>query len=142
MAKTLIVLKGRGNIGKSTTIRLAFDNFIRAQDVTLIEHNKTRARDFRSIVEIAVPNIKVGFTSAGDNEDEIKENIQNLAAAGCEIIVCSSRMKGKPYNAISAFSKRWKLDFHPQIQCANHADRIKSNNATAAKLIWRIREHA
>lgn len=145
MTNTIIVLQGKSGIGKSTTIRLAFDLFIKNSDVSIVNFSQIRkTKDFTAIVDINLnkKSIRVGFSSIGDIETEIYDSIDMLKNAGCRIIVSACRTKGGPQMAIASFKKNFQIEFHIKENTAVLEDRTLRNNAMAAKLNWRIRELA
>lgn len=139
MTNTIIALQGRGGIGKSTTIRLAFDSFIKSSDVVLIDFTRRgRSIDFRAIVDIPNQKIRVGFSSQGDTKAEILKSLRKLIADGCDIIVCASRSRGGPVQAINSFQGAYQIEFHQHQRVAAQPNRNARNLAMASKLVWRI----
>ena len=85
----IIALKGKGNSGKSTTIRLLHDLLI-ADDYEVVNTNfESLGGDFRTVFS---KNGKIiGITSSGDTFDLVRNNLKILVDLECNICVCACR---------------------------------------------------
>lgn len=87
MKKSLIVLYGKGNEGKTSTLIELFRLFT----------NIHLDNDFARIIEYR--NIRIGFVTSSDpykdNLDIFEKEINKLVNENCNIIVCTSRTSGK-----------------------------------------------
>ena len=86
---TIIALRGKGNSGKSTTIRLLYD--ILLQDgFQLIQSNfQIEGGDFIAVYS-KMSNL-IGITSSGDTYDLVYDHLQNLLNSNCNICVSACR---------------------------------------------------
>lgn len=85
----IIALRGKRNVGKSTTIRL-FHALLLQNGFQLINSSfNPHHGDFRSV--FSKNGKMIGITSSGDNFDLVFENLNALVMAGCTICACACR---------------------------------------------------
>lgn len=89
----VIALFGKGGIGKTTTLNLLInpDNPI------------TDGKDHRRTFTYKGKTISI--TTPGDNETEVKKNIQYVQDKNCDILVTASRTWGQTVTELENFSK-------------------------------------
>ncbi len=86
---TIIALRGKGNSGKSTTIRLLYD-LLSQNSYQLISSNfHVNGGDF--IAVFSKKGKLIGVTSSGDTYDLVHDRLQDLVNANCNICVCACR---------------------------------------------------
>ena len=103
MEKSLIVLYGKGNEGKTSTL---------IELIRLLK-NVHLKNDFVQIIDYR--NVKIGFVSSsdpyGDNLDIFEKEISNLVEEKCDIIICTSRTSGRAKKFLEAidpiYNKLW-----------------------------------
>jgi len=87
--KTIIALRGKGNSGKSETIRI-LHNLLDNNDYELVRTNlENNTGDFVSIFR--KNKIFIGITSSGDLYDYVHDRLEELINDGCKICVCACR---------------------------------------------------
>lgn len=85
----IIALRGRGNSGKSTTIRLLYDLLLQNGYQLISSNINVNGGDF---IAIFSKNGKlIGVTSSGDTYDLVHDRLQELVNANCNICVCACR---------------------------------------------------
>lgn len=85
----IFALRGRGNSGKSTTIRLLHGLLIQNGYQIVNTSFNTQGGDFRTVF---TKNGKlIGITSSGDTFDLVHDNLEALINANCTICVCACR---------------------------------------------------
>lgn len=96
----VIALFGKGGIGKTTTLNLLNDLINPDNPIT---DGKDHRRSF------TYKGKTISITTPGDNETEIKKNIQYAQDKNCDILVTASRTRGKGKECLEKFSKniRW-----------------------------------
>jgi len=99
--KKTIALQGRGHIGKSTTLRRLYTDFLLKNGYKLIKYEDHGDVDFLAILE--KDGELIGITSAGDNYDLLQKRVTILVEAGCTIIVCACRTREGSVYAIEEF---------------------------------------
>lgn len=93
MEKTIIALWGRGNVGKTTTIKDVFEKLLEIfKDCKLLKKEDSYVDDIQSIIEI--DDIKIGIESQGDPNSRIFKSIPLFIKEGCHIIICATRTSG------------------------------------------------
>lgn len=97
--QTVIVLQGKGEMGKSTTLyyliqalknKKTYDDFDRYDKCDVIYYKDK----------------KIGVTTSGDNKDKLKRDIEKNLPENCDIIVCASRTKGSSVDYINDHFKK------------------------------------
>src|SRR5690349_13956648 len=85
----IVALRGRGNSGKTNTIRrlhqLMIDNGYRLIETTF----NAEKGDFRTVFQ--KKGKLVGITSSGDTYDLVHSNLSALIDAGCIFCICACR---------------------------------------------------
>lgn len=81
----VIALFGKGGIGKTTTLNL-LNNLINPDNP--ITDGKDHRRTF------TYKGKTISITTPGDNETEVKKNIQYIQDKNCDILVTASRTRG------------------------------------------------
>lgn len=81
----VIALFGKGGIGKTTTLNL-LNNLINPDNP--ITDGKDHRRTF------TYKGKTISITTPGDNETEVKKNIQYVQDKNCDILVTASRTRG------------------------------------------------
>ena len=86
---TIIALRGRGNSGKSSTIRLLY-NLLLLNRYQLISSNfNATGGDY---IAVFSKNGKlIGVTSSGDTYDLVHDRLEELVNSNCNICVCACR---------------------------------------------------
>lgn len=86
---TIIALRGRGNSGKSTTIRLLYDLLLQNGYQIISSNLNTVGGDF---VAVFSKNGKtIGVTSSGDTYDLVHDRLDELVNSNCNICLCACR---------------------------------------------------
>lgn len=90
MSKTIIVVQGGVNQGKTESIRSIFDRF--KEKNILIEEKFFNSE----VVAIFEENgIKIGINSIGDPNSSQKDWLKHLVSEECKIIITASRTRGE-----------------------------------------------
>ena len=100
MVKTVIALRGHENSGKTETIRKAARLFGEMHGVALdsVTIRVSPLPEILCMYQINSPELKVGFTSCGDDPGTVEENLGKLKK--CDIIVCAIRETKKIVDAV------------------------------------------
>jgi hypothetical protein len=89
---TIIALRGIGNSGKSTTIRLLHGLMLSNGYILIRTDFTEESGDFISI--FSKDGKLIGVTSTGDTFDAVSEKLAELVGAGCTVCVCACRSRG------------------------------------------------
>jgi hypothetical protein len=97
--KTIIVVSGKGNVGKSMTLsRLGHQLYYAGASTT----QKFPAKDFRAYFQYKTK--KIGIQTYGDTEHLAYTGLYELQSLNCDIIAIASKGFGKTVKAIEAFA--------------------------------------
>jgi hypothetical protein len=95
--KTIIAVWGPKNAGKSSSIHRAYEELIQRPGSKRIAHERVgevkRQPKGNWEVELMIweiDGVKVGFSSPGDTEGRIRENLEYLIGEKCTIIICAT----------------------------------------------------
>jgi hypothetical protein len=112
MKKQMLILKGPGSTGKSTTIKLAFDIFlqwaVQKRKASTVHYLYLTKREVAAVIEFE--NGSIGIATKGDSEKQVKNGLTFFASRKCKVVVCATRSKGKPLKAAHDFAST-----HPSI---------------------------
>lgn len=98
--KTIICLRGKSEIGKTSSIRAIWKRLNIENQPPLHQS----ADDICAVVPFC--NQTIGIASQGDPGSEQKKWLEELVTLGCEIIVCASRTNGNTVGAVETAAKR------------------------------------
>ncbi|WP_423908247.1 hypothetical protein [Candidatus Spongiihabitans sp.] len=88
--KTLFVLYGTWNTGKTTTITKTRDLLMKLPDATKTEY-KPDAPDFTCIIKVG--GIRIGIVSDGDVPGNVRNAIKSFQDKNCHVIICACRTR-------------------------------------------------
>lgn len=133
--KTMIAVQGVANVGKSTSIRYAYD--------LLRESHSTET--FESILDhgdidvvITIKGIKVGITSKGDPSTGLSDRLTKLVDKGCKVIICSARTSGDTDLTVKKFSKQYWIKWIYKSPEPNDQQHIIENRIVAKEIIAEV----
>lgn len=98
---TVLAVYGRGDIGKTSTIREFATILLATYPHHRIISGSTPATvsgDISLIIDIG--RRLVGIESMGDPNTNLRNRLLDLVAAGCEVIICATRTKGDTVDAV------------------------------------------
>jgi hypothetical protein len=109
--KTLIVIRGTGNTGKTQSIVKVYNIFdalkkldksLGIEELKRLDHTKG---DFQAV--LMYRGKKIGIESIGDPGSEHKTRLGELADDNCYIIISASRTAGETYDSIHYTAKEY-----------------------------------
>lgn len=98
----IIALRGRGNSGKTTTIRLLPNILLAHGYIRVPGMYQNHGGDFLDVFENGKQ--RVGVTSSGDTYDLVSDRLTDLVNAGCDVCICACRTSGATHTAIFEFT--------------------------------------
>lgn len=108
MNKQMLVLKGPGDAGKSTCIKLTFDDFLRwaiqKKKASTVHYLYLTDREVAAVIKIGKDSI--GIASRGDSESQVTRGLAFFASHRCKVVVCATRSRGKPLIAARNFATK------------------------------------
>ena len=120
----IIALQGRGNCGKTTTLKLLIEKIIKKYSVSVQKQDwKKRHKDEVVILEIEIggKNFKIGITTFGDPNSELQDNIRLFISLSCDLIYCGCRTRGMTVDWVNSFATAHKVQFVQKSIGTNHA---------------------
>lgn len=106
MKRQMLILKGPGSSGKSTTTKAAFDMFlqwaIKKRKSSTVQFLYLTGREVAAVVEVGEESI--GIATRGDSEFHVKQGLAFFAAHKCKVVLCATRSKGKPLAVAQRFA--------------------------------------
>lgn len=136
---TIISLRGVGNSGKTTTIRL-LPQMLAAAGYNVVNSNYSPlGGDFLAIY--SKNNKLIGITSSGDTHDLVFDNLSTMVNQGCEICLCACRTYDRvppgTNAAIDSFTAYQRIDIG-KTSVATPANEAAANAADAQRLFQEI----
>ena len=98
----IIVLKGRGECGKSETIGIHLRGLLTGKSIP--KNEWSRVKDHRECVKYGEKVIDL--CPPGDNYDIAKKNTEFIDAHPCDVVFTASRTKGGSWNKIKDYAKQ------------------------------------
>jgi len=133
MEKTIIALRGKADIGKTSTLKEVYkllkDNYTIEIETENTNHNTPKA-DIKVIFKIK--GIRIGIASQGDPGYGLEKSLEEFARKDCTIIICATRTRGKTYNAVEAQKPLYKVIWNTQEE--NKLEYPATNNRMARKI--------
>jgi len=106
MKSQMLILKGPGSSGKSTTTKAAFDMFLRwgiqKKKASTVHYLYLTGREVAAVVEVGEESI--GIATRGDSELHVQQGLTFFASHRCKVILCATRLGGKPLTVAQRFA--------------------------------------
>lgn len=133
MKRTVLAVRGKSAVGKSTSIRQAFDELL------LIPESKEIWRLPKGQVDlVAIVKVRgrlVGFASQGDWIRYLRPDLQKLIRAKCHVIVCATKSRGDTVKYVENLKLTYSVEWIEKLPATNQ--RI-ANKQTANRIVHRI----
>lgn len=139
--KTIIALRGKGNSGKSTTIRILHDLILSNGYQQISSNFRGDGGDFTAI--FSKKGKLIGVTSSGDTYDLVHDHLQELVSSDCDICVCACRTFDRippGTNAAIIEFTNYRNQFVEKTLDNNTATQRQTNMNDASTLLLRIDE--
>ncbi len=132
----IFALRGRGNSGKSTTIRLLNGLFVQNGYQIVSTTFNQQGGDFRTV--FTRKGKLIGITSSGDTFDLVHDNLEALINDGCTLCVCACRTfdrYGQGTNAaIDTFLPNYQKQYIDKNVAVTAAQELQANQNDAQTL--------
>ena len=134
----IIVLKGRGECGKSETIGIHLRELLTGKSIP--KNEWPRVKDHRECVMYSKKSIDL--CPPGDNDEIAEKNTEFIDAHPCDVVVTASRTRGGSWKGIRDYAKDKGAEL---IEVWKHYDdnldregQTKENRRLAEKLLGMI----
>lgn len=94
----IIVLNGKANCGKTTVLKKLYAKLVANNLFLQIYFRQESAYDLSAIFEYGIK--KVGITTLGDGESELKKAFDIFTKESCDLVVCASRSRDTKNGAV------------------------------------------
>lgn len=129
MTKRLVALRGKGQVGKTTSLHNLNRLLLSEPHAKTVKFTKYGYKlDFATIIDYA--GKRVGIVSRGDVAADLAGFIEDLESDRCHVIVCAARTKGEIEEVLASYARRYKLIEVPKVGC--HKDYFDASNLAAA----------
>lgn len=129
MKTQMLIVKGSPNVGKSTSVKIAFKLLLQ---LVIKRYGPTDARFLyltnREVAAVIwIGTIRVGISTRGDNQKEIERALNFFLKQKCKVVVCAIRSQHTPLGTAQLFARNmfhttpveWKKD--AESDAKNHA---------------------
>ena len=129
MTKRLVALRGKGQVGKTTSLHNLNRLLLSEPNAKTVKFTKYGYKlDFSTIIDYA--GKRVGIVSRGDVAADLASFIAELESDRCHVIVCAARTKGEIEEVLASYATRGQLIEVPKVGC--HRDYFDASNLAAA----------
>ena len=135
MKKEVVGLWGKGNVGKSQTIKKAYD-LLKSRHKTVKEEYKILGADVR--VVLTINGTKIGIESQGDPGSRLEESLLVFVKIKCTIIVCATRTRGQTVKAVENLQPDYEVLWLEQEVRSSVSEQVASNNAMARRIVEEV----
>ena len=145
MKSSMLIVSGRGGVGKSTAVSLAFEGFlqwtVRTVSQITVHYLYRTARDVGAVIEVGEQ--RIGIASKGDTSAHVEHGLAFFESQNCSYILCVTRSSGSPLDAAHAHSQeQWNKA--PEVWAKTSDVGAKAqqtaNAALAARLLRRLKQ--
>lgn len=141
MERTMLALWGISNVGKTTTIRMVYEELRAEADTICITPGLLARKEVKAAI-LEIDGVLVGFASQGDFAEILRERLEPLIEAGCSVILCATHTRGGTVDIVTELAESsdppyklvWIRKSHGQ------ADEQAANRQGARKIIAEIRK--
>lgn len=138
MQKTMIVLRGVSNMGKTTTICLAYDRLEQVGKV--IDRGRPSRTEVKGAI-LEIDGVKVGFVSQGDKAAILEEFLVPLIEKGCVAIVCATHTRGGTVEIVEQLALQAEFNIIPiDKACHQPGNHDSWNSQKADEIISEVRK--
>lgn len=107
---TIIANFGAGDTGKTGSILLVFDKLCKVADgkpVLLREPDKKNSKDV--CAWLTINKVRVGIASDGDLQAVVRDNLDFLTGAGCQIILTTCRSNRDSVVLLNKYKNEYRI---------------------------------
>jgi len=155
MKKTIIVVSGKANIGKTKTIKKVAESILKKYKNDYGNIDILQQADIKIIITIEIVvegtqiknTVKVGISSGGDIANEVQSNLDYFIKEKCEVIICATRSKGEPVHLvnrtaeINGYKNIWVAPYYQTQDTKKYLDKRDELNELSAKHICEILDY-
>ena len=91
----IIMLKGKDNSGKTTTLNLVYDELVNNKNAKVCSYVKLGWKGDDFACTLAYKNLKVAIFSMGDYVEDIKRAIEHYRHTSADVLIIANRNKSQ-----------------------------------------------
>ncbi|WGK68689.1 hypothetical protein P0082_09390 [Candidatus Haliotispira prima] len=135
----IMALKARGNEGKTTTIKILYNKYLKENYRVIHYRGPEDIKDPGDILAVVkIDETVVGITSAGDTYDDVFSHLNTLINEySCTVCVSASKTRGGTHDAFYKYETDYEIEFIEKTIC-NYLQHIKANKKDAKILFDKI----
>lgn len=138
MKKTIIALRGVSNMGKTTTIRLAYEDL--KQQFLCVSSGRSARKEIKGAI-LKINGLKIGFASSGDTPHILEKNLVPLIADGCVVIVCATHTsRSRTVDIVECLAAEHGFDVVWIEKDDKQTDHLRANQQKADEIITEIHQ--
>lgn len=135
MTKKVIALYGVADVGKSTTIKLAYDLLKAKYKMATVDELFVGA-DIKIV--LTIDGTKIGIESQGDPSGRLKESLSLFVKMGCQVIICATRSRGQTVQAVEKLASAYEILWLEQVIKKTSAEQQHNNSIMAGKIVKEV----
>lgn len=135
--KKLIALRGVAKVGKSQTIRKAYDLLL-AEYPSAHRDGLIGQIDMR--VVLTIEGAMIGIESTGDPNSRLKASLKLFVQRGCQAILCATRTSGMAVDWVSRLSGTYNIVWLEQVAEPEPSKQHSRNAQMAANIVGEVRQ--
>lgn len=138
MERKIIALFGVANVGKTQTIKKAYELLISKYPNATKEIIRN---NYDIQVIVTINGVKIGIESQGDPNSRLFDSIKLFVKVGCQVIICATRTKGATVKAVIDQKPEYNVVWYKQKIDREEATQKQSNLNMAETLIAETEKH-
>ncbi|MDR1803485.1 MAG: hypothetical protein LBQ94_07750 [Treponema sp.] len=132
----IYALQGKGNTGKTATIKLVYENLKTKSPSAQIQNMFPLRRGKEiTIILTGINGETIGIESSGDYEEIVEKSLIIFEKAGCTIIFCACRTKGGTVDCIKRHTRYTPHFIRQETDPRYNKSQQDQNNDLMAKIL-------
>jgi hypothetical protein len=137
MRRTLIVLHGKRDSGKTTTMRRAYDQIVELDGVKVLRKPPRQTNLRGTILEF--DGVRIGFVSVAEPPEGFLEYLTDLIRRGCQVIICATRSRGRTRSVVARFGRKFRI-VETEKERMSVVNRVRDDEEKATEIIRQIKK--
>jgi Cdc6-like AAA superfamily ATPase len=135
MKDTIFAVRGKANIGKTSTIKYICE-FLKEKYPNAVINEIILLPDIKII--ITIEDILIGIESEGDPNGRLEESLDDFVKNNCNIIICGARTRGMTNDWIKKYSNKFEIKWITKVISKNKTNEDKDNRNQAIEIVKKI----
>lgn len=106
---TIIANFGEGDTGKTGSILLVFDKLFKVAEGNPVDREPDKKNSKDVCAWLTINGIKVGIASDGDLQTVVRDNLDFLTKAGCQIILTTCRNNHDSVVLLNEYKNKYRI---------------------------------